>query len=86
MLCINHVCTTAFPTPRRLVQSQLKSPGFGFPAETSVDLFASPLCTPSRITPLRMIQSTMNTPMVNTQIHSLTLIHSSVFNTNEQLC
>ncbi|XP_067260851.1 uncharacterized protein haspin isoform X1 [Chanodichthys erythropterus] len=60
-----HKKKTAFPTPRRLVQSQLKSPGFGFPADTSVELFASPLCTPSRIAPLRMIQSTMNTPMTS---------------------
>ncbi|XP_067297794.1 uncharacterized protein haspin [Pseudorasbora parva] len=60
-----HKKKTAFPTPRRLVQSHLKSPGSGFPADASIDLFASPLCTPSRITPLRMLQSTVNTPMTS---------------------
>lgn len=59
-----HKKKTAFPTPRRLVQSHLKSPGSGFPADTtSLDLFASPLFTPSRVTPLRMLRSTMNTTM-----------------------
>ncbi|KAK7161866.1 hypothetical protein R3I94_004510 [Phoxinus phoxinus] len=61
-----HKKKTAFPTPRRLVQSHLKSPGSGFPVDTtSLDLFASPLFTPSRVTPLRMLRSTMNTPMTS---------------------
>ncbi|KAL1282446.1 hypothetical protein QQF64_001249 [Cirrhinus molitorella] len=60
-----HKKKTAFPTPRRLVQNHLKSPGSGFPADNSVDLFASPFCTPSRFTPSRMLRSTMNTPMLS---------------------
>ncbi|XDV14946.1 hypothetical protein PO909_015110 [Leuciscus waleckii] len=61
-----HKKKTAFPTPRRLVQSHLKSPGSGFPTDTtSLDLFASPLFTPSRVTPRRMLRSTMNTPMTS---------------------
>ncbi|XP_050970675.1 uncharacterized protein LOC127168133 [Labeo rohita] len=60
-----HKKKTAFPTPRRLIQSHLRSPGSGFPADNSVDLFASPFCTPSRITPSRMLRSTMNTPMIS---------------------
>ncbi|XP_056309403.1 uncharacterized protein LOC130221100 [Danio aesculapii] len=58
-----HKKKTAFPTPRRLAQSHLKSPGIGFPADNSLDLFASPFCTPSRIKTSQMVQSTMNTPM-----------------------
>ncbi|XP_058631753.1 serine/threonine-protein kinase haspin-like isoform X2 [Onychostoma macrolepis] len=60
-----HKKKTAFPTPRRLVQSHLKSPGSRFPAENSLDLFGSPVCTPSRFTPSRMLRSTMNTPMIS---------------------
>ncbi|XP_016111219.1 uncharacterized protein [Sinocyclocheilus grahami] len=60
-----HKKKTAFPTPQRLVQSHLKSPGSRFPAENSLDLFGSPVCTPSRFTPSRMLRSTMNTPMIS---------------------
>ncbi|XP_042572151.1 uncharacterized protein LOC109089823 isoform X4 [Cyprinus carpio] len=60
-----HKKKTAFPTPRRLVQSHLKSPGFRFLAENSLDLFGSPVCTPSRFTPSRMLRSTMNTSMIS---------------------
>uniref|UniRef100_A0A8C1WY23 Serine/threonine-protein kinase haspin n=1 Tax=Cyprinus carpio TaxID=7962 RepID=A0A8C1WY23_CYPCA len=60
-----HKKKTAFPTPRRLVQSHLKSPGSRFLAENSLDLFGSPVCTPSRFTPSRMLRSTMNTPMIS---------------------
>ncbi|XP_051560961.1 uncharacterized protein LOC127445153 isoform X3 [Myxocyprinus asiaticus] len=58
-----HKKKTAFPTPRRLVQSHLSSPGSGFPVDTSLDLFASPVCTTlSRFTPSRLLRSTINTP------------------------
>ncbi|KAG1956779.1 serine/threonine-protein kinase haspin [Pimephales promelas] len=61
-----HKKKTAIPTPRRLGQYHLKSPGCGFTADTtSVDMFASPLFTPSRVTPSRMLRSTMNTPMTS---------------------
>nr|XP_021330260.1 serine/threonine-protein kinase haspin isoform X1 [Danio rerio]XP_021331582.1 serine/threonine-protein kinase haspin isoform X1 [Danio rerio] len=62
-----HKKKTAFPTPRRFAQSHLKSPGIGFPADNSLDLFASPFCTPSRMKSSQMLQSTMNTPMTTFQ-------------------
>ncbi|XP_016145045.1 uncharacterized protein haspin [Sinocyclocheilus grahami] len=60
-----HKKKTAFATPRRLVQSHLKSPGSVFPTDNSPDLFASPFCTPSRFTPSRLLRSTMNTPLAS---------------------
>ncbi|XP_042571969.1 uncharacterized protein haspin [Cyprinus carpio] len=60
-----HKKKTAFATPRRLVQSHLKSPGAAFPNDNSLNLFASPLCTPSRFIPSCLLPSTMNTPMAS---------------------
>ncbi|XP_051558307.1 uncharacterized protein LOC127443631 isoform X2 [Myxocyprinus asiaticus] len=58
-----HKKKTAFPTPRRLVLSHLKTPSSRFPVDTSLDLFASPVCTTlSRLTPSRLLRSTINTP------------------------
>ncbi|XP_026126230.1 uncharacterized protein LOC113107747 [Carassius auratus] len=60
-----HKKKTAFATPRRLVQAHLKSPGAVFPPDHSLDLFASPFCTPSRFPASRLLRSTINTPMAS---------------------
>lgn len=59
-----HKKKTAFPTPQRLAQSHLRTPGSRFPPDTSLDLFASPACTPlSRLTPARLLRSSINSTM-----------------------
>ncbi|XP_056620998.1 uncharacterized protein LOC130434713 [Triplophysa dalaica] len=57
-----HKKKIAFPTPQRL--AHLRTPGSRFTTDTSLDPFASPVCTPlSRFTPSRLIRSTINSSM-----------------------
>ncbi|KAI7810805.1 uncharacterized protein haspin isoform X2 [Triplophysa rosa] len=57
-----HKKKTAFPTPQRL--AHLRTPGSRFTADTSLDPFSSPVCTPlSRFTPSLLVRSTINSSM-----------------------